>query len=299
MGAHAGGYPRRVAEIRDATPGDVDRVYELLDARNRAAFGSSELTRRTLEIEFQHVTSDRFVAERGDRAVGYAVLSTAHDVHVAAADADVADALLARIEDRARRRGVASITATVVPEDVPFDALVRRAGFAHHRDVLRMWRALDGKLAEPRWPVGATVRTYRSDDAVAVHELADAVYSAWDGSYVALPHDEWLALMTAHDEFDPGMWFLLQADGKLVAAALNWKEQHGRGWVKDLVVLPEARGQGLATALLHHAFRAYASRRVDRVGLKVDSTNPTGAARLYDRVGFRVDRRYGVWTKAL
>src|SRR5947209_20235292 len=101
MGVHAGGYPRRVAEIRDATLGDVRRVYELLDARNRAAFGSSELTLRALEVELRHVTSDRFVAERDGAVVGYAVLSSTHDVHVAAADPDIGDALLERLEERA------------------------------------------------------------------------------------------------------------------------------------------------------------------------------------------------------
>ena len=34
-------------------------------------------------------------------------------------------------------------------------------------------------------------------------------------------------------------------------------------------------------------------------GLKVDSTNPTGAPQLYKRVGFTTDRRYGTWIKRL
>jgi ribosomal protein S18 acetylase RimI-like enzyme len=35
------------------------------------------------------------------------------------------------------------------------------------------------------------------------------------------------------------------------------------------------------------------------VGLKVDADNPTGAPRLYERVGFVTDRRYGIWAKRL
>ena len=69
--------------------------------------------------------------------------------------------------------------------------------------------------------------------------------------------------------------------------------------MKDIVVRESERGRGLATALLHHAFREYARRGATRVGLKVDSNNPTGAARLYERVGMRTDRRYGSWTKRL
>ena len=81
--------------------------------------------------------------------------------------------------------------------------------------------------------------------------------------------------------------------------ALHWKEHDGRGWVKDLAVHERERGHGLGTALLHHAFRAYADRGVERVGLKVDSTNPTGAPRLYERLGFETDQRLGIWQKRL
>ncbi len=52
------------------------------------------------------------------------------------------------------------------------------------------------------------------------------------------------------------------------------------------------RGRGLGKALLRHGFNAYRDRGAERVGLKVDADNPTGAPQLYERVGFVVDRRY-------
>jgi ribosomal protein S18 acetylase RimI-like enzyme len=105
--------------------------------------------------------------------------------------------------------------------------------------------------------------------------------------------------MTAHDDFDPELWFLVERDDELVACALHWREQQGRGWVKDVVVHATERGQGLGKALLNHAFSAYAARGADRVGLKVDSTNPTGALQLYERLGFVTDQRLEIWTKRL
>jgi mycothiol synthase len=65
------------------------------------------------------------------------------------------------------------------------------------------------------------------------------------------------------------------------------------------VVRQSERGRGLGTALLHHAFRAYAERGAKRVGLKVDSTNPTGAPQLYKRLGFVIDQRLSIWIKRL
>jgi ribosomal protein S18 acetylase RimI-like enzyme len=144
-----------------------------------------------------------------------------------------------------------------------------------------------------------TVRSYTDADAERVHALLDDQYAGWDQSYVGRGHAGWLTFMTEHEDFDPAMWFLVERDGELVACALHWKESQGRGWVKDIVVRESERGRGLAKALLHHAFRAYAERGADRVGLKVDSTNPTGALQLYERLGFVTDQRLEIWQKEL
>jgi mycothiol synthase len=299
MGACEGGYPRRMVDIRDATPDDVEEVYELLDVRSRVAFGASELSRDQVEADFRRLRVDRLVATVGKRIVGYAHLTSAHDIVHAATDPAVGDALLQHVERRARERGFDAVQATVVPEDEPFDSLVRRSGFTHERDTLRMWRTIDGDVPAPGWPDGVTVRSHTAADAERVHALLDDAYTTWDTSYVPQAHDEWLAVMTDHAEFDPTLWFLVERDGELVACALHWKEHRRRGWLKDLVVCARERGSGLGKALLHLGLEAYADRGVERVGLKVDSTNPTGAPQLYERVGFAVDRQYGVWRKQL
>ena len=68
------------------------------------------------------------------------------------------------------------------------------------------------------------MRSYEDADGERVHALLDACYAGWDTTYVAVPHDEWLAFMTEHEEFDPALWFLVERDGELVACALHWKE---------------------------------------------------------------------------
>jgi mycothiol synthase len=285
--------------IREASESDFDAVYDLLEARSRAAFGESELERRHLGEAWARSTADRYVAEEAGRVVGYAELEETQDAVHAAVDPDVGNALLARLETRARERGFDHLAITAVPEDAPLDALVRRNGFVLERETLRMWRALDGDLPPARWPDGVHVRIYVDDDGERVHRLLDEQYGAWDESYVARSHNGWLAFMTQHDEFDPELWFLVERGDELVACALHWREHRRRGWVKDIVVRESERGRGIAKALLHTAFRAYADRGADRVGLKVDSTNPTGAPQLYEGVGFVTDRRYGIWTKRL
>ena len=289
-----------MAEIRDATWEDFDAVVELLDTRSRAVFGVSEVQADHVRQRWELPGFERgWVSEAGDRLAGYASLDATQEATVTTTDADVADALLERVLERAVERGFDHVAVTAVREDAPLWSLAERSGFDVDREILRMSRPLDGELPVPSWPNGVEVRTYTDADGTSVHALLDEAYAGWDRDYVGREHDAWLAVMTEHDEFDPSVWFLVERDGELVACALHWKVYRGRGWVKDIVVRESERGHGLGKALLHHAFRTYAEQGATAVGLKVDSTNPTGAPQLYERVGFVTNQRYAIWIKRL
>ena len=285
-------------EIRDATVDDAEQVFELLDARSRAAFGTSEVSRAIVLREIHRSVDDRFVAEEDGRVVGYAHVRPTHDVVVAAGNAATADALLARVEERARAHDIAAVEATVVAADELFHSLVERSGFAHERVILRMWRTLDEPIPAATWVAGVSVRTYDDRDGPAVKALLDDAY-AWDAHYAPRSYDDWHSYMTDHDEFDPTLWFLAERNAELVACALHWKETNRRGWLKDIAVHESMRGVGLGKALVRHGLRAYEARGVERVGLKVDEDNPTGAALLYAREGFVIDQHLEIWRKAL
>jgi ribosomal protein S18 acetylase RimI-like enzyme len=299
MGASGGGYRCHVAEIRDASWEDFDAVFGLLDARSRAAFGISQEKPEYLRQRWQLPAHGKWVAVVDGAVVGYVGLDEAQELTHTANDPDVGDALLDHAERQARVRGFDYVAATAVPEDEPLYGAVTRNGYTLDREILRMWRMLDGDLPEPVWADGAAPRAYADADAERVHALLDEAYAGWDRDYVSRSHEGWLSFMTAHDDFDPAMWFLVERDDELVACILHWKEQQGHGWVKDLVVRESERGRGLGKALLQHGFCAYAARGADRVGLKVDATNPTGAPQLYERLGFVTDQRLGIWTKRL
>jgi ribosomal protein S18 acetylase RimI-like enzyme len=79
----------------------------------------------------------------------------------------------------------------------------------------------------------------------------------------------------------------------VAGVAQCWTE----GFVKDLAVRPAFRGRGLGEALLHAVFAEFARRGVREVRLKVDADNPTGAVRLYERVGMRELRRHAVYAR--
>ena len=284
--------------VRTATAADLDDVLSLLAARDRAVLGEVEVRRSYLEHQLAQA-KDSVVARQNGALSGYGSLDAEQNVALAAVDGAVADDLLGEIETRARGRGFGHVTCVAVPEDRIVWELLERSGYARERDIVRMWRSLDGDLPAPPWPDGVEVRSYDDRDGERVHALLDAAYAGWDPDNVELGHDDWLAFMTDHEDFDPSLWFLAERNGELVTCALLWRPSDGSGWVKDIVVTEDERGRGLGRALLEHAFRAYRDRGAARVGLKVDTSNPTGAVRLYERTGFVVDRTYRIWSKPL
>jgi ribosomal protein S18 acetylase RimI-like enzyme len=231
---------------------------------------------------------DAWAAADGGRNVAYAAVAPDGRLTLAPADADAAveDELLALARKRARASAVDELRLAVDGER----ELVRRHPFRLEREILAMRRPHERPAPEPEWPPGVAVRSFEPADARAVHTLLDEAYGAWDSDYVPLAHDDWLRSMTGDPEFDPTVWWLAERDGALAGCALHWRS----GWLKDLAVRAGERGRGLGAALVAHGVGRFASRGID-VGLKVDATNPTGAIRLYERLGFEVERREAIW----
>lgn len=58
------------------------------------------------------------------------------------------------------------------------------------------------------------------------------------------------------------------------------------GWTDRIGVRPGWRGRGIARALLTASMRSFAEAGLAAAGLGVDSDNPSGAFRLYERLGY-------------
>jgi ribosomal protein S18 acetylase RimI-like enzyme len=96
------------------------------------------------------------------------------------------------------------------------------------------------------------------------------------------PTAEWIADAEDDDDFRPG-WSLLATlpgtgDAGFLTATTDWIMQVG--------VVPAARGRGIATILITEALSRMAAGGGTEAWLTVNTNNP-GAARLYERLGFR------------
>jgi ribosomal protein S18 acetylase RimI-like enzyme len=152
----------------------------------------------------------------------------------------------------------------------------------------------------PVWPAGIAVRDCGSNEDL--HRAYEAIEGAFQDhwGYVSQSFEYFSQSMIQIAGFDPTLWFLAveSASGAVVGAALC-EALPDRGWVTDLGVLRAFRGRGVGAALLRHAFQAFHARGFRLVGLGVDSQSPTGATRLYERAGMRIERQYDVYRKAL
>jgi len=71
------------------------------------------------------------------------------------------------------------------------------------------------------------------------------------------------------------------------------------GWIDIVAVRPAWRGRGIAKALLLRSFEGFGALGVGSVLLNVDSENPTGATRLYEKAGMRERRSFHLFEKQL
>jgi mycothiol synthase len=285
--------------IRPATSDDLEPVVELIGTRNRAATGVAgirpEHLRAGWELSGFSLETDSALAEEGGRIVGYAAVMPSRELVVAATEGDVVEELLARVIERARGRGDETVTVVVRSSEDPMNRVVERHPFELVHETLLMWRPLAAGIDEPRLPDGLTVRTFGADDARAVHDLLDEAYRAWDPLWVPMAYTDWVRWMTGDPEFHPSVWWLAEREGALAGCALHWTS----GWLKDLAVRDSERGRGLGAALVGLGLAEFARRGLERVGLKVDAGNPTGAVRLYEKLGFVTASREAVWAWSL
>ncbi len=171
-----------------------------------------------------------------------------------------------------------------------FEAREYRAARRHYVMAI----VLSSEPEEPALSDGFAIDTFRDAEARAFQAAAGEAF-AEEWGFHALPFDEWWAL---RKDDDKSLWFVIR-DGDEIAALARCEPMLGGGSIGMLAVRKPWRRRGFGRALLLHAFREFSLRGWDRATLGVDSENPTGATRLYESVGMRVESEHVTFEKAL
>jgi ribosomal protein S18 acetylase RimI-like enzyme len=145
-----------------------------------------------------------------------------------------------------------------------------------------MTSILVGPLPSPAWPDGVALRRFAEDDAREIHALLLLSYA--NGFGAVPPLDQWWRAVTTDEEFDPSLVVVAVHGTRIIGFALVWNS----AFIKDIVVHPDWRRRGLASAMLAEISARLHARGFPSVALKVSPGN-AGARQVYSRAGFRED----------
>jgi mycothiol synthase len=276
---------------RPAGPDDLDGVLALQRDWNRRVYGGPRVTRALLVAHWPDA-GHWIVAGPAAAVAGYAAVDAGGGLEVWAHPGAGLDEVVAALVSAAAGHHAGRLETVVPREAGELQAALERLGFGLVRDVLEMAVELRPPLADPDWPAGLHLRPFDADrDAADVHACLVEAFAVSDERVA--PYDEWRPWVLGDPMYDPALVLVAAGDGGIAGVAQCWTD----GFVKDLAVRPAYRGRGLGEALLRAAFAEFARRGVERVRLKVDADNPTGAVRLYRRVGMEEIRRYAVYAR--
>jgi mycothiol synthase len=299
------------------TPDLFDEALAVLQATDRAVYGDTDWTEAELREEWDAIDLERdaWLVELDGRLAGVMHLCERRGatfisdgyVHPELRGRGVGSAMLELVETRAlERMDEAPAGERVVLHnshlvgDAAAPVLLAAQGFSAVRTFFRMVVDLDQVDLRPAWPPGVDVRPLDVEAHGRLLHAADEAAFAQEWGYTPKPYDAWSKRIFEKAQFDSRL-FVVAWDGDDIAGfSLNYAKRMGDwGWVGVLGVVPAWRRQGLGLALLRESFGRFRDRGETVAALGVDSQNPTGATRLYERAGMRVLWRADVWEKEL
>ena len=175
--------------------------------------------------------------------------------------------------------------------------LYRRLGFDAVRWHDELVRPLDA-LPSVRVPAGLTLLPWPDDRDDEIRVMRNAAFADHWGSTV-VEAEQWHDFVRGYGA-RPDLSVVAVDDGAggVVGMCANhvYPEDEtvtGRreAWIANVATLRAARDRGVASALIAWSLAAFSDAGFSHAMLDVDTENPTGAARLYRKLGFEPHRR--------
>ena len=313
--------------IRAATMDDLEAVVAVLNACAMEEIGkpgwdADEIRRGWQGPQKNMETDTRVVIASGGALVGIADLGDSRPhVQIWATGCvrpeyrgrGIGSALCQWIDRRARQsmslapKGARIVLVQWIPGTATAaQELLRAQGYQLVRHDLRMVIEMDEPPPEPALPEGIAIRTFdRSRDLRAlIRADNDGFRDHW--GHVERPFEDeyrdWVHWIENDPHHDPTLWFLAVEGEEIVGDCMcepRTAEDPEMGFVDSLAVRRPWRRRGIALALLYHSLGEFYRRGTRKVGLEVDAQSLTGATRLYEKAGMRVERQYTIYEKEL
>ncbi|MFK8906944.1 GNAT family N-acetyltransferase [Streptomyces sp. YS-3] len=295
--------------VRMATGEDAPAVCALLNAVDEIEIGVPETALKEVEEDLA-TARQAWVAVEAGRTVAYAAVLDAGadgsvdiDHYVLPDHQDAGLRLLGLVEASSRElaagagasEAVVHLHLNVAP--TLDTALLTGRGWRtvrRHHVLTRPVSPDTDPVPDP--PAGVLLRPCADEaDRRAAHRLHQETF-ARHFDFRPQGYEEWLGRIAPAAGTDWSLVWIAAVDGLGDAAVLVTRDdREGMGWIRTLGVLEQARGRGIGSHLLRHAFAVYAWRGRDTVGLGVDTENVTGALRLYEAHGMGVHYAVDTW----
>jgi len=299
--------PPETFTVRPLALADAERAAEVIAALEETCGSRPMSGPAQVRMWWERVDlgTDSWVVEEDGETLALAWLERGGDVpeaivsvHPSHTGRGFGSGLLDRAEARARESGANRMRSVSFARDAGGCALLEARGFREIRRFYGMEVELDASLPAAQWPPGIHVERFRREDARAFFDaLEEAFADEWGRR--SMSFEEWLRLRVDSPDADHSMWFLAWDGDEVAAVIRNDGDRQDAGWVGALGVRRAWRRRGLGLALLLHTFAEFRRRGKERVGLGVDSENPTGATRLYERAGMHVALEDVIFERAL
>jgi len=306
--------------LRPAQWSDLELVTQLIyDVCAADGDAAVAVTSKELKHEWEKpgfiLEKDAYVVDTPEgRIVGFeefnnyhlhAILVTDGYVHPEYRGLGIGTSLLRVIERRAREELLlaepdlrVSLESDVDNRDPASRDLFQQEGYQPIRYHWRMEIVLQKPPAEPKFPQGIELRSFvKGEHDVAVWQAQNEAFrDHWGSHEVSL--EEWRRTRFGDPEFDPTLWAIAWDGDQVAGFSLN-RYRMGNGWIRTLGVRRPWRKRGLGKAILLHSFGEFYKRGKTTIGLGVDAQNPTGATRLYQKVGMYAASEFVTYEKEL
>ena len=238
---------------------------------------------------------------------GHAILETEGYVHPEFKGRGIGTFLLRAMEKRAYEEMPLaepdvriSLRSPINNRDRAAHDLHRKEGYRPLRYYWRMGIDLTAPPAPAVFPEGIELRPFIKEEHA--HAVLDAQNESFRDHWSNhdLSFEEWAPRKFGRQDFDPTLWMIAWdgPSGEIAGFSQN-RYRQGIGWIGTLGVRRPWRKRGLGEALLLHSFAEFYKRGMTTIGLGVDAQNPTGATRLYQKVGMRAVSEFMFYEKEL
>jgi mycothiol synthase len=292
--------------LRPPTHDDDEAVLAVLVARDIADYGVPDCTLEDLRDDWRasdfDVGTDAIVAEDADRQiVGYAICHRPGTFAAVAPGTEghgVGGQLLNWSERHDRERGLQCHRQWVAHSNASARDLLTTAGYEQVRSYWRMTRDLTGLTTGPARTPFPLRQLEVERDAVALHELDAASFSA-NADYRPESLTAFREQHLETHDLAPELSLVAEEDGRVVGFLLadRWVKE-AVGYVDLLAVHPDRQRHGLGAAMLQTAFGLFAAAGLREGQLGVASDNPRALA-LYERVGMTLRFQADTYERAV